>query len=135
MQPYTTNREVNLGFGTLHELSNGMLVYNFNDDVALEKSDVELMIKVHTELANGIPRLVLVNTGQRMSISSEARAFDNIETRRKITRAEALVVNNIATRIGANFYYMIQRPPYPVKSFTSIEKGMNWLLKIDSNEL
>ncbi len=131
MQASTSIKEFDLGFGTISELSNGIIVYNFKDDVALEKHDVELMINRHSELANGIPRLVLVKTGQRMSISPEARAFDNIETRVKITRAEALVVNNIATRIGANFYYLMQRPPYPVKSFTSEEKGMNWLLKFD----
>jgi len=130
MSKVHTIKSVDLGFGTLRELSNGIIIYDFKDDVSIDIADIKLMIEAHSKLANGIPRPVLVNTGKRMGISPEARAFDNIEDRKRITKAEALVIDNIATRIGANFYYMIQRPPYQVKTFPTQEKALKWLEKL-----
>ena len=122
--------KVDLGFTSIGLLSNDFLIYDFKDDIIIDRADVDLMIKEHTLLSKGVPRFVIVKTGQRMSITPEGRAFDSLDFRKNITRAEALIVNNIATRIGANFYYLIQRPPYPVKSFTNLDQGFSWLEKL-----
>lgn len=126
---------VDIKIGTLSVLDNGYLLYEFRDDVHIDKEDIIRMIDAHTQLADGTPRYVLVITGARMSVSPEARKYDNRDIRLTITKAEALVVTNLPTRIGTNFYYSMMKPPYPMKSFGNEEKAFNWLQKLEASTI
>ena len=123
--------EFNFPFGTLFELENGFLLYRFHSDILLDVDDVRMMIKAHREMSNGTARYVIVETAPRMSTTPAARELDNKTDRSEITRAEALIVNNIATRIAAKFYYSVMPPPYPVKLFKNTLEGYKWLLKLE----
>jgi len=118
-------------------VENDMMVFEFFDDITVGISEIkELTIASH-ELSGGVvPILSLVVTGQRNNMSTEAFAYNIFEelniTQRTI--AEAVVIQNIATRIMANFYYKVVPRPFPVKVFESKEKAITWLFMKKSEE-
>ena len=126
----TEIKKIQFPFGTLSEMSNGFLIYHFQEDITLGENDISAMITAHRELSNGTPRYVLVETAARMNTTPAARKLDNTADRRAITKAEAIIVNNIATRIATKFYYSVMPPPYPYKIFKTTLEGYRWLSKM-----
>lgn len=117
--------------GKVSFYSNQVICYEFNDDVFIEVKDVVELANVTKELTGGIiPVLNLSITGQRNNISTEAFSFNvhnelNIQQK---TVAEAIVIDNLATRIMANFYYKVVKKEHIVKVFDKKIDALKWLL-------
>ena len=130
MLPVPVQR-IDFRVGNLEILEDGVLYYHLFDDSVLDISDVQEMLKAHSILAARKPRLVLVDAGVRTSMTPEARLFDISRERQKYTLAEAVIVNNIVTRITANFYYRFNPPPYKTRFFNSEESAYAWLKSME----
>lgn len=126
MMPAPVQR-IDFRVGFLEILEDGVLYYHLYDDSVLDISDVKEMLKAHRILAARKPRPVLVDAGVRTSMTQEARLFDISRERQKYTLAEAIIVNNIVTRITANFYYRFNPPPYKTRFFNSEESAYAWI--------
>lgn len=118
-------------------VENDMMVFEFFDDITIGVSEIkELAIASHDLSGGEVPLLSLVVTGERNNMSTEAFAY-NIFKELNITQrtiAEAVVIQNIATRIMANFYYKVVTRPFPVKVFENREKAITWLFMKKSEE-
>ncbi len=118
-------------------VENDMMVFEFFNDITLGVSEIkELAIASHDLSGGAVPILSLVVTGERNNMSTEAFAY-NIFKELNITQrtiAEAVVIQNIATRIMANFYYKVVPRPFPVKVFENKEKAITWLSMKKSEE-
>lgn len=100
------------------------------------KDNTELNIELQLELLNMYNSLkdkellpFLIEAGDGFTITKEAR--DNaisLEDRSAI-KASAVVVNNLAYKIIANFYLNFNKPKRPYKVFSKREDAVKWLLQ------
>lgn len=79
-----------------------------------------------TTLSQGTPYPILSIAGLYGSISPEARKMD-IHTADTYTLALGLVINELAQRLLANFYFKLKKVSYPVKTFKTEEEAVVWL--------
>lgn len=123
--------------GKVFFYTNQIVCYEFYDDIFIEIEDVKELAQATEELTGGIiPVLNLSITGQRNNISTEAFSFNvhkELNIKQK-TLAEAVVIDNLATRIMANFYYKVVKKDHVVKVFDKKKEAINWLLSKNFNE-
>ena len=92
--------------------------------------DVPTQMDAHftfVELTSGKPSRFIIEAGDYCSITKEAR--ENAYTLEDISpmRATAVVVNNIAYKLIADFYIKFTKPKFPYKVFNSFDKAITWL--------
>jgi hypothetical protein len=75
------------------------------------------------------PFLLLVIVPSGASATKEAREYAAQESIRNRIKAQAIVLDNVATRIMANFYMKINRPRQPIKIFSDKKQAITWLQK------
>jgi len=78
------------------------------------------------ELSGEKPRAILSIAGLYGSMTPEARKVD-IHRANDYTLAIALVIQELAQRLLANFYFKIKSNDYPVKIFKSEDEATAWL--------
>ena len=64
-----------------------------------------------------------------VSITAKARGNAIVMAHRIPCSASAIVVNNLAQKIVADYYYKFNRPPEPYKVFKKMEEGLLWVQK------
>lgn len=112
---------------TIHE--NGIGQMHFKDDIVMEISNQMEHLNGLIEITNGQPTPFIVTTGKRVLISREAR--DNAVLIEDISpvNAMAVIVQNLAYRLVADFYLRFNKPKIPYKVFTDQEKAMDWCMQ------
>jgi len=101
----------------------------FEDDYEIEIQDPVEIDKAFIELLKGKEFSVLVDTQKKFSsISNEARNFfatdpEILPFRKKI----AIVVDNMPTKLLANFFIRFNKPQTPTRLFTNYDKAVSWL--------
>lgn len=68
----------------------------------------------------------------RVDLDPEVRDWAAAPNGNTKTIADALVINNLAHKILANFYVKFNKPVKPTKIFESREKAIKWLLAIEA---
>ena len=117
------------------EILNGNIVQlKFKNDVAFDLRDAIETNKAIYSLIKGKPFLSLVDARVYGSISADARDFFAKDFLTKDIRiAEAIVINNLPTRLFAKFYIKVSRPANVVKIFSDIEDAKLWLRLQEKN--
>ena len=102
----------------------------------LDAQDIYEINYASNELCDGDKLPHLIVTGLRMSVTKEGRSADIMEARLKNTLCEAIVINNLATRMAARLYYKFNPVPFEVKHFKTENEALQWLRVnyIDKNE-
>jgi len=109
-------------------LEGNVVLLKFKEDVVFELRDAIETNKVIYAMVKGKPFLSLVDARIYGSISSDARDFFAKDLLTKDIRiAEAIVLNNLPTRLFAKFYIKISRLAHPVKIFSDLEDAKLWL--------
>lgn len=121
--------------GSVSLLHDETVLYQLHDDVVINVDDIIEMMNVHKKIAGDKARYVVVLTGARTTLTSEARAFDISQKRKLLTLAEAVVIDNIVTRIAASFYYRFNAPPYSIRTFPDVQKAFRWIDEMRKNDL
>ena len=70
---------------------------------------------------------VLVDMRLQKSITREARQFYSRKESMDTTTALALFVESSISKVLANFYLGLNKPPYPTRLFTSEDEAREWL--------
>ncbi|MBL4592320.1 MAG: STAS/SEC14 domain-containing protein [Flavobacteriales bacterium] len=126
-------KSIELPKAFLHLKDEGFVLLTFKDNVVIEVEDAKEIDKtVIDELIYNQPFVVLIDARDiTSSLTHEARDFfTNDELILKIRKAQAIVVNNLHTKLIANFYMKFHKPINPVKVFSDYDKAENWLKKI-----
>ncbi len=76
---------------------------------------------------NGV--LLLVDLNNLIGITKEARTMVSNPDMTKTHKAVAMLVNNPLTRLIASFFLGLNKPKFPIKSFTNSDDAILWLLK------
>ena len=127
-------KHIKLAKAQLYLIEEGFTLLVFNDKVSFELEDAIEVDEITYDLIEGAPFVTLVDARNiRSNISHEARDFfAKNEKIARIRKGQAIVVNNLHTKIIANFYMKFHKPENPVKIFSNYKKAENWLIKIRS---
>lgn len=101
--------------------------YPVKIDVTLESAICD--IGVIEKLSKGRKVPLLVNMGNTRSISRDAREYFSGKESVKVMAAAALVVNSAVHRVMGNFFLGINKPPFPLRLFSSEQEALEWLIQ------
>lgn len=100
----------------------------FEDEIDLEKARKHSKA-VSDLLGGGSAHFVLNFQGTHIVFSNEARdyfASDANHTNRR--KSQAIVIDNLAHKIVANFYLRFNKPKGPTRIFEDLEEAFKWTL-------
>ena len=106
-----------------------LFIAEYKDNVCLEVEDIQVVIDNYDDNTEGEMWKVLHVFPKGTTVSSAAR--DHAENREKPAKAEAFVIEGIGNRILFRFYQKFRSIKYPIKEFSTREKAMEWLDKIE----
>jgi hypothetical protein len=109
---------------TIHE--NGVGQMHFKDGIILDVPGQMEHLSALIKITNGKKTPFVVTAGKHVNITPEAR--DNAIVIEDISPvcATAVVVQNLAYRLIADFYMKINRPKTPYKVFTDQKSAFSW---------
>lgn len=113
---------------------NGIVYFQLTEDYEIDVEDSRN--HANTMLENrpvGFKKyLVLVDSGDKTSITKEAREESEKSEAHALTQAMAVVSHNLPQRIIVNFIFrFFKKKGMPVKLFTTKEKAIEWLLSFE----
>ena len=94
-----------------------------------------ILVEFYDQITYGKNACFIFEGGEFISITKEARENAIKMEKEALTLASAVVFNNLAQRILADFYYKVNKPSKPYKVFSSFEKGIEWLKTIKDSEI
>jgi hypothetical protein len=110
--------------GTLR--SDGIAHIHIKANTVISIEVQQEMERVYNELTT-VPRPFLFTGDEFVAITSEARTNAVAMEMRVPISVSAIVVNNLAQRIIADYYYKFNKPKNPYKVFTKVEKAVLWI--------
>lgn len=108
------------------------VVFMPNTEITVEFQDI--LVGLYNQITLGRKACFIFEGGEFVSVTKEARENAIELEKSSITLASAVVFNNLAQRIIADFYYTVNRPKLPYKVFSSFEKGIAWLNSIKDSQ-
>ncbi len=113
----------------LYLLDKGFTLLIFKDKVDFELEDAIEVDDITLDFVDGKPFVTLVDARNISSnMSHEAREyFANDKRIIDIRKAQAIVVNNLHSRLIANFYMTFYKPANPIKIFSDYDKAKKWI--------
>lgn len=117
---------------TLSLREDGIVHVFYNDGTVL---DIPLQLKMadaFNTIAEGKPSLFIFEAGEHVQITKEAR--DNaikLEDSTPIL-ASAVIADNLAYRLIANFFLKVQKPKGKYKVVANMTEALSWLKKLNS---
>lgn len=105
---------------------NGIGSIHYKDNIHLDIPEQMENLKVLNDITNNHPTPFVITAGENVTLSRDARhnALE-IEDISPIC-ASAVVVQNFAYRIIADFYLKVQKPKNPFAVFTDKDKAYEW---------
>lgn len=97
------------------------------DDKFIDLDDRKSIVAALEELHSGEKMSVVIETGERVDISKDARYYDLESRIDRLVERQAVVINSLPTRIATRFYYKLRKAPFPVKTFGDVEEATEWL--------
>ena len=70
---------------------------------------------------------LLADMSQIKSVSREARECYSRKESEEFTSAMALIAKSAVSKVIGNFFLGLNKPPYPIKLFTSEKEAIDWL--------
>src|SRR5690606_17091343 len=100
----------------------------FFPDVQVTLDEMKTIEKALLQVTGGTPFMVIMDIRNRyIQFDSDARDYAATEPITKILLAEAILLNNLPSRLLYNFYLKFNRPDYPIRAFTHPEPALEWL--------
>jgi hypothetical protein len=108
--------------------SNGVGQMHLKDGITLDVPEQMEHMQALNRITNNIPTPFIVTAGKQVTITKEARDNAIIIEKDAALCATAVIVQNLAYRLIADFYLKVQRPINPYRVFTDKQKeeAMKW---------
>ncbi len=117
---------------TTVELRLGIVWLLFKENAELGVDEIKELIKATEKLSDYKPYLLMSDVRVNLSITPEARKVAADEKEAPLLVANAVIVNNLAIRLTANFFSSFNKPHFEFKVFNSEKKAIDWLMKFKS---
>jgi hypothetical protein len=122
--------EIDLAYATVHYQA--PVVFSvFREGIQLDEWHVRELLETASKLSNNKPYLLLSDVPGFLSISSGARAIASSKAESPQIVANAVLINNLAIKLVANFFARYNQPHFAFKVFTDRKKAMDWLMTFD----
>lgn len=120
----------------VYRKESGVMVIHFKTDHFTEREQAIEIIDAMLELGQGKKYYVLVNALDITSnMSTDAQKYFAHESPfNEFTKAVGIVLNNLAIRLTAKFFIMIQKPPFPTRIFPSLDEAELWFSELSEQE-
>lgn len=107
----------------------GIIWLTFKEGADLDTGEVREFIGACNVLSKGEPYLLISDARVNLTITSDGRktAADKKEVPNLI--ANAVLVNNFAVRLTANFFISFNKPHFKYRVFNNEARALNWLKK------
>ena len=105
----------------------GVVVQSIVTPGKMSLDDARANIALFEQLAEGEPRLVLVEMLATYTTEPGVREYYASEAASRLVRAVAMVTPSAAGRIVGNFFLRMNQPGYPCKMFNDIDAAVAWL--------
>lgn len=115
---------------SIRELNLFFLRYHPDQEVDKKKAE-EIIHEIYDLVNSGLYLGLNDARGPNLEISKEAREVYSNNKSLKKTRAQAVLVNDLGTRILLNFFVNFNKPTVPVKLFNSFDKALEWLISFE----
>ncbi len=102
----------------------GIIHYVYHSGVKITLEDAKEIRAKHLEAASGIKYPILVDMKNILGLDNDARKYFSAND---FYLAVAMLIESPVSRVIANFFIGISKPPVPAKMFTSEEKAIEWL--------
>ena len=89
--------------------------------------EAQISLKINNQITNGKKSYFIYDGEENVSITKEAR--DNATKIEDLspTAGSAVVANNLAYRMVANFYIRFNKPKSPFKVVSTFEEAIAWI--------
>ncbi|MCC7196542.1 MAG: hypothetical protein IT356_13395 [Gemmatimonadaceae bacterium] len=117
-----------LGPFSVSVLNDGIIyveLTEFMEDVDL--TSIENLTELIGKLSNGIPAKIIINIKSFNTMTEEAKKYSASQRGQRFTKANAIVINSLAAKLGANFFIRFFKPVTPTKVFNSVIEAKAWL--------
>lgn len=98
------------------------------DDVDL--ASMKKLTEVMGELGGKRKLKAIIEVQSFNTITEEAKKYSASEESQIYTKANAIVINSFAAKLGANFFIKFNKPTRPTRVFNSVEEAIEWLHQI-----
>jgi hypothetical protein len=103
----------------------------FKKGAKMDSAEALEMIAAAETLSGKTPYLMFSDIRNHVEISPEARKISAAKAEAPYVVANAVLTDNVALKLTANFFMKINKPHFPVKIFTDRSKAMSWLMDFD----
>ena len=112
---------------TLRMRNDGIVHVTFKKDTIFDIEMQMELLRLSTEITGGKKSNFIYDAEEGVTITKEARDNATAIEHLSVTKATAVVANNLAYRIIANFYVQFNKPVTPFKVVDSLDNGIAWL--------
>jgi hypothetical protein len=129
-----TIKELDFSDVNLQLKSNNIVYVLFKDDCTLDIPLQLSLLDYYRDITEGKLMHFIFLAAENVSITKEARDNAILIEDQSMVGASALIVNNLAYKIIANFYMKVNKPKRPLKAFGKEEDAIKWLKTIKNLE-
>lgn len=111
------------------ELIDGYIHVRFKDLSIIDLEEAKKVSNLIIELCKGTPYPFITNgLGITIRMNNDARDFfATFPPLTKVRKAQALLVNNMPSKLLANFFIKYHKPVNPTKIFTDMDSALKWI--------
>jgi hypothetical protein len=122
-----TLKEINTPEARIKLRSDGIVHVHYKKNVVID-SETQVSMRAHfQELAPGKRLKYIFSADAGVTFTKEARENSVNSQHDSPIAAYAILANNVAYRIIANFYLKVNKPRVPYKMFAEMEEAEKWL--------
>ncbi len=104
----------------------GVAEMHFKDHVTMDIPEQMDHLKGIINLTKNHPTPFIITAGEHVVFTKEAKENAPVIEEKSPVCASAIVVENLAYRLLADFFIKMQKPKTPYKTFTSKDKAIEW---------
>lgn len=116
-------------------LDNGVGHMHIKDDTTMDIPEQMENLEALIQLTNGQRTPFYVTAGKHVIITKDARDNAILIENQSPMYGTAVVVENVAYRLIADFYYKINKPKNPYKVFSTVAAAKDWCLQFVNKNL
>lgn len=105
----------------------------FHPDAQVTIEEMKVIEQGLLQISNNAPMKILMDIRNRyIQFDIEARKYAATAPITKKFIAEAVLLNNLPSRLLFNFFLKFDQPQFPIRAFSDMETAMDWLHKKSS---
>ena len=125
--PIIILKEIDVPEASIKLRSDGIVLVHYKKNVTIDADTQFSMRELFKELAPGKKLNYIFSADAGVSFTKDARENSAKSTQDSPIAAYAVIANNLAYRIIANFYLKVNKPKVPFKLFPNTEEALFWL--------